>query len=47
MAGLKKAGVGLDRKILADLALRDPGGFKAVVDALGAKLQAPTSGPYR
>lgn len=36
MHGLKKAGVGLDRKILADLALRDPGGFKAVVDAAKA-----------
>ena len=35
MHGLKKAGVGLDRKILADLALRDPGGFKAVVDTIG------------
>ncbi|MGE0787140.1 MAG: 50S ribosomal protein L20 [Sandaracinaceae bacterium] len=35
MSGLKKAEVGLDRKILADLALRDPGGFKAVVDAVG------------
>ncbi len=33
MHGLKKVGVGLDRKILADLALRDPGGFKAVLDA--------------
>lgn len=32
-ARLKKANIGLDRKILADLALRDPGGFKAVVDA--------------
>ncbi|MCB9600588.1 MAG: 50S ribosomal protein L20 [Sandaracinus sp.] len=31
---LKGAGVALDRKILADLALRDPGGFKAVVDAV-------------
>jgi large subunit ribosomal protein L20 len=35
MHGLKQAGVGLDRKILADLALRDPGGFKAVVDSIG------------
>ncbi|MFW6050202.1 MAG: 50S ribosomal protein L20 [Myxococcota bacterium] len=34
MAALKKADVGLDRKILADLALRDPGGFKAVLDAV-------------
>ncbi|MBX3247964.1 MAG: 50S ribosomal protein L20 [Myxococcales bacterium] len=33
---LKKANVDLDRKILADLALRDPGGFKAVVDAVRA-----------
>lgn len=28
---LKGAGIALDRKILADLALRDPGAFKAVV----------------
>ncbi|HJK92389.1 MAG TPA: 50S ribosomal protein L20 [Polyangiaceae bacterium LLY-WYZ-15_(1-7)] len=34
IAALKKSGVDLDRKILADLALRDPGGFKAVVDAV-------------
>lgn len=33
IAQLKKANIGIDRKILADLALRDPGGFKAVVDA--------------
>lgn len=32
MHRLKSAQIGLDRKILADLALRDPGGFKAVVD---------------
>ena len=30
---LKKKEILLDRKILADLAVRDPGGFKAVVDA--------------
>ncbi|MBW2460897.1 MAG: 50S ribosomal protein L20 [Deltaproteobacteria bacterium] len=30
---LKNASIGLDRKVLADLALSDPGGFKAVVDA--------------
>jgi large subunit ribosomal protein L20 len=29
---LKNKGIGLDRKILADLAVRDPGGFKAVVE---------------
>ena len=33
---LKQANIELDRKILADLALRDPGGFKAVVDAATA-----------
>ncbi len=33
IARLKKAGIGLDRKILAELAFQDPGGFKAVVDA--------------
>jgi large subunit ribosomal protein L20 len=32
MFALKQKGVGLDRKVLADLAVRDPGGFKAVVD---------------
>ena len=33
MARIKQAGIALDRKVLADLALLDPGGFKAVVDA--------------
>lgn len=33
MFALKQKGIGLDRKVLADLAVRDPGGFKAVVDA--------------
>ncbi len=32
VARLKNTKIGLDRKILADLALNDPGGFKAVVD---------------
>lgn len=27
IAGLKKAGIDLDRKVLADLAVRDPGAF--------------------
>ena len=30
--GLKKAGVELDRKILADLAVNDPAGFAKLVD---------------
>jgi large subunit ribosomal protein L20 len=34
MFALKQKGVGLDRKVLADIAARDPGGFKAVVDAI-------------
>ena len=30
--GLKAAGIGLDRKILADLAVTDEAGFKSIVD---------------
>lgn len=33
MAALREKGIGLDRKLLADLAVRDPGAFQAVVDA--------------
>jgi large subunit ribosomal protein L20 len=36
MAGLKKAGVDVDRKILADLAVRDEGAFKALVEVATA-----------
>ena len=32
MAGLKKAGVTLDRKVLADLAVRDAAAFAALVE---------------
>ncbi len=32
MNGMKKAGIELDRKVLADLAAREPAAFKAVVD---------------
>ncbi|MCC6220963.1 MAG: 50S ribosomal protein L20 [Deltaproteobacteria bacterium] len=32
ISGLKKAGVGLDRKMLADLGAREPKTFMAVVD---------------
>ena len=31
--GLKQAGIEVDRKVLADLAVNDPGAFKALVDA--------------
>lgn len=33
IGALKTAGIQLDRKILAELAATDPGGFKAVVEA--------------
>lgn len=36
IAGMKKAGIALDRKILADLALFVPGDFAAVVKAAQA-----------
>jgi large subunit ribosomal protein L20 len=32
---LKKASIGLDRKVLSDIAIHDPAGFKAVVSAAG------------
>ncbi len=38
VGGLSKAGVEIDRKNLADLAVRDPDGFKAVVDIAKANL---------
>jgi large subunit ribosomal protein L20 len=41
--GLNKAGVLIDRKVLSDLAITDPGGFKALVgkavEALPAELR--------
>ncbi len=36
--GLKKANVAIDRKILADLAVRSPEAFKSVVDLAKSKL---------
>jgi len=45
--GLKKAGNGLDRKILADIAANDPKGFAALAsqakDALAAAKKAPAT----
>ncbi len=39
--GLKKAGIGLDRKILADIAANDAAGFAALAEqAKGALQQA-------
>jgi len=37
--GLKLAEVGLDRKIMAELAVTDPAGFACVAEAAKAKLQ--------
>ncbi|MFT6398247.1 MAG: large subunit ribosomal protein L20 [Bradymonadia bacterium] len=36
--GLKKSGIELDRKVLADIALHDPEGFTIIVDAARAAL---------
>ena len=38
MSGLKKAGVELDRKVLADIAVRDEATFKSLVDQAKAAL---------
>ena len=40
VGGLKKAGITLDRKVLADLALNDPAAFDAVVVEVKAALGA-------
>ncbi len=39
MGGLKKAGVGLDRKILANLAVTEPEAFKKLVELAKSKWQ--------
>ena len=39
IAALKGANIALDRKILADLAVRDFAGFKAVLSAAGVELR--------
>jgi large subunit ribosomal protein L20 len=40
IAGLKRAGVGLDRKSLAEIAVSDPAGFKALVESARAAATA-------
>ena len=46
MNGLKKAGVELDRKVLSDLAVREPAAFKSLVDQAQAALAAnPQANP--
>lgn len=39
MNGLKKAEIGLDRKILSDMAINDPAGFAALVEQAKAVLK--------
>ena len=38
--GLKKAGIELDRKVLADIAVREPETFKGLVEAVSAAARA-------
>jgi large subunit ribosomal protein L20 len=38
IAGLKKASIDLDRKVLADLAVNDPAAFGSIVDKVKASL---------
>ncbi len=38
MSGMKKAGIELDRKVLSDLAVREPTAFKSLVDQAQAAL---------
>lgn len=42
--GLKLAGIEVDRKILADLAVRDPGAFKVLVQAANQAVQGESAG---
>ena len=37
MNGLKKASIGIDRKVLADMAVRDPAGFASIVEKVKAQ----------
>lgn len=38
MAGLKKAQIDIDRKVLADLAVNDPAAFSSIIDKVKAQL---------
>ena len=38
MAGLKKAAIDIDRKVLADMAVHDPAGFSGIVEKVKAQL---------
>jgi len=44
MNGIKRAGIDLDRKVLSDIAVREPEAFKALVEtAQSALAEAPQS----
>ena len=38
MAGLKKAQIDIDRKVLSDMAIHDPAGFKSIVEKVKSQL---------
>ena len=38
MAGLKKALIDIDRKVLSDMAIHDPAGFRSIVEKVKAQL---------
>ena len=38
MAGLKKANIDIDRKVLSDMAIHDPAAFSSIVDKVTAQL---------
>ena len=40
MAGMKQAGIELDRKVLSDLAIREPAAFKALVEQAQTALKS-------
>ena len=39
MNGIKRAGIEIDRKVLADLAVREPAAFKSLAEQAGAALK--------
>ncbi len=40
MEGIRKSGIAIDRKVLADIAVNDPGGFSRIVSAAMGEKQA-------
>jgi large subunit ribosomal protein L20 len=43
IAGLDKAGIQVDRKVLSDLAIREPAAFQAIVEKAKAALPKTAS----